>query len=553
MDDSFNEYFTGVYDGTILACHKMRLLSEILLKRRANPGRWHYDEAKANRPINFIEKFCRQAEGKLGEPIRLQLFQKAKIQAIFGFVDDDGLRQIWESLTIEGRKNGKTTEGAGIEGYMAVADNEGAPQVYNVATKYDQASLGFNALHRMVKQSPELRGVVKKRAYDLYIPANMGTVKALSSNTKSLDGLNIHFALIDELEAIQNRDIYDVTRQGMASRDQPLLYTISTNGFVRDSIFDSLYDYSKDWLEGKIKDDRFIPFIYELDDREEWKDEKNWIKANPGLGTIKSYEFLKASVEKAKQDPTYLPTVLTKDFNLVENSATAFLTWADIENHATFEIEGFSYAIAGFDLSETTDLTAAVILMMRPDDPNIYMRSMYWTTEAVMKQNTTTGTRAERDGVPYSQWEKQGLIRVCPGNRIDKAVVLDWLEEFQDETGINIYYVGYDPWHVEDAMKDRLDSRYGKRNNFEVRQGYKTQSPALKELRAELQANHIIHQMHPIDVWCMANAAVKVDENNNIMLTKKDNRGKNRIDGFAALLNAYVILKEHYDDYMALI
>ena len=213
---------------------------------------------------------------------------------------------------------------------MSVADGEGSPQIYNIATKYDQASLGFNALHKMVKQSPELNAVIKKRAYDLYIPSNMGVIKPLSSNTKSLDGLNIHFALLDELEAIQNRDIYDVTRQGMASRRQPLLYAISTNGFIRDSIFDSMYDYSKDWLEGKIKDDRFLPFIYELDEREEWREEKNWIKANPGLGTIKSLEFLRASVEKAKQDPTYLPTVLTKDFNLVENSSTAFLTWADI-------------------------------------------------------------------------------------------------------------------------------------------------------------------------------------------------------------------------------
>ncbi len=553
MTDAFTEYFTGVYDGTILACHKMRLVSERLLKERANPGRWHFNDKRANKPIAFIERYCRQAEGELGKPIRLEPFQKARIQAIYGFIDDVGLRRFWEAMIIEGRKNGKSCECAALELYGLIGDGEGAPQIYSVATKLDQAKLSFNYANNMRIQSPAISKAVKKRSGDMYAKRNFGTIAPLSKETKSQDGLNIHMAVIDELAAIENRDIYDLARQGMQSRRQPLLFSISTNGFVRDNIFDAQYSYAKDWLEGKIKDDRFLAFIYELDQREEWQDESKWAKANPGLGTIKSYEFLKASVSKAKQDPTYLPTVLTKDFNLVENSSTAFLTWADIENKATFEMEGFTYAIAGFDLSETTDLTAAVILMMRPDDPNIYMKSMYWTTEAVMKQNTTTGTRAERDGVPYSQWEKQGLIRVCPGNRIEKAVVLDWLEEFQEETGVNIYYVGYDPWHVEDAMKDRLDSRYGKRNNFEVRQGYKTQSPSLKELRAELQANHVIHQMNPIDVWCMANAAVKVDENNNIMLTKKDNRGKNRIDGFAALLNAYVILKEHYDDYIALI
>jgi phage terminase large subunit-like protein len=560
MPNPFLEYFTAVYDSGIVACHKMRQVANILLNEYDRPERWHFDHKMANKPVDWIERFCKQPSGRLGDPIRLEPFQKAILMAVFGFVDDNGIRRYQEVLEVIARKNGKTTLCSAIELYMLLQDGEGAPQIYNIATKYDQAMLGFNAARKMVVQSPTLSRNVIKRAYDLYAERNMGFVKALSSNTKSLDGLDIHLGVIDELHAIENRDVYDLAKQAMGTRRKPLLFVISTNGYIRDGIFDAQYSYAKDWLDGKVHDDRFVAFIFEMDKREEWKDPVCWIKANPGLGTIKSEEYLRGCVEKGKKDPAFLPTVLTKDFNLIENAATAFFTWEDIVNEQTFSFPGmgFSYAVAGFDLSETTDLTAAVVIMKRrlPDgtvDPNIYMSSMYWIPETVLLESLTSGSRRERDGVPYSQWVRQGLMRTCPGNRINKAVVLDWLDEFQQQTGIYVYYVGYDPWHVESYMEDRLASHYGRRNVFEVRQGYKTESPALKELKAEMQANHLVHNSNPVDLWCMRNTAVKVDVNNNIMLMKKENKGQYRIDGFAALLDAYVVLRDNLEDYEALL
>ena len=249
-----------------------------------NPGEFHFDENIANRHIEFIERFCKQPTGKLGVPLRLQLFQKARFQAIFGFVDDNSLRQYNETLIIEGRKNGKTTETAAVELDMLINDGEGAPQIYNVATMLDQAKLGFNAADKMRRQSPLLKKHIRKRAADLYCDLNMGFVKALASNANSLDGLDTHCGVIDELAAIKNRDIYDLVKQSMGARAQPLLFCITTNGFVREGIFDAQYKYAADILTGKANNVRFLPFIYELDSMEEWDKEECWIKANQGSG-----------------------------------------------------------------------------------------------------------------------------------------------------------------------------------------------------------------------------------------------------------------------------
>jgi phage terminase large subunit-like protein len=545
----FLEYWGGVRSGSVTACGKLKRLACRLLNDYDNPGRWYFDSRRAERASVWIERFCKQPAGNLGAPLRLEPFERAIVQTIFGFVDGKGLRRFQEVFILIARKNGKTTLCSAIELYLLVMDGEGSPLIYNIATKYDQARLGFDAAYKMVLQSPALKAHVRKRAYDLYCDRNMGTIKALASNSKSLDGLDVHGGIIDELAAMTNRDIYDLVKQGMGSRKQPLLFTITSNGFTRDNIFDDQYRYASEWLEGRIDDDRFLPVVYELDDREEWKDESAWVKANPGVGTIKKVDFLRGCVEKAKSDPSFFPTLICKDFNLFSNSATAYLTWEDIENPMTFDIEkmGFRYAIAGIDLSSTTDLSAVSLLMKRrladgSVDPHVYLASMYWIPESVIDEQQRTGAVKERDGVPYTQWIKRGFMRTCPGNKIDKKAVIGYLREFQEETGVYVYQAGYDKWGFESYLLEDMQSFLGKRNVIEVRQGAKTESVPLKALKADMQANLIVHNQHPIDMWCMRNAAVKVDENANIMLSKKDNRAQYRIDGFAAMLNAYVLL-----------
>ena len=274
----FEKYFTGILNGEITACEKMKRVSERLLNNFANPHKYHFDAEIAERHISFISQFCKLPTGKIGTPLKLELFQRARLQALFGFVDDSDLRQYNECLIIEGRKNGKTTETAAVEIDMLVNDGEGSPQIYNIATMLDQAKLGFNAAHKMIKQSPDLRKHIKKRASDLYFNYNLGFIKALASNSNSLDGLDVHCAVIDELAAIKNRDIYDLIKQAMGARMQPLLFCITTNGFIRNGIFDSQYEYASDIIDGKAENERFLPFIYELDDFSEWDKEECWQK-----------------------------------------------------------------------------------------------------------------------------------------------------------------------------------------------------------------------------------------------------------------------------------
>lgn len=545
------KYGTAVLDGKIVTSVRIKQVYEKLLNRLYQPGQYHFDEKIANRPIEFIETFCKQAQGKKGTPIKLELFQKAKFQAIFGFVDDNNVRQCNESITIEGRKNGKTTESSGIELYMGVADGEGSPECYNIATAKDQANKGFSETYKMVRQSSLLSKHIRKRQSDLYIPHNMGIIKPLASNTNSLDGLNSHFVVIDELAAIKNRDIYDLMKQSMSSRSQPLLFCITTNGFVRDNIFDSQYEYACGWLDGTIKNDHFLPFIYELDDPDEWEDENCWIKANPGLGTIKKVSFLRECVEKAKDDPSFKPTVLVKDFNLKENSAAAFFRYDDVLNTETFDYR-FKYGIGGMDAADSIDLNAAKAICMRPGDDKLYVKSMYWIPESVAEALTSNGIRRERDNAPYSLWIQKGLIRTYPGSKVDKIVFLDWFKELRDEEDIYPLYIGYDPWHIDDTLLRAFQDEFGANVMIPIRQGVLTLSTPMKDLKADFRAKKVIYNNNPVDMMCFLNTDSKADINGNIQPVKTDDPRK-RIDGFAALLDAYVVLQNKKDEYLSLI
>lgn len=547
------EYYNKIVSGEIVACKRIKQVYKKLVDDIHNPkDNWIFDIELAEKPIIFIETFCKQAQGKMGTALQLELFQKAKLQAIFGFVDKETrLRKYQEVLTIEGRKNGKTTELAAVNLFMEIGDGEGAAECYCVATKLDQAQKCFMEIHNMVKQSPLLSKHIRKRKSDLYFAPTMSFIKALASNSNGLDGLNAHMVTIDELAAIKNRDLYDLMKQSTSSREQPLLFCITTNGFVRESIFDAQYEYACRVLDGKINDERFLPFIYELDDKSEWDKEECWIKANPGLGTIKKVETLRSYVEKAKADPSFKPTVMVKDFNMKENSASAWLRWEELNNETKFNIKdmGFRYGIGCFDLAETTDLASAKVLCQRPNDDNIYVLSMYFVPETKL---SNVETNKEKDNVPYKLWEQQGLLRVCPGNKVNKYHMLEWFKEIRDEYDIYIPWIGYDPWHVDDSLLETYKNEFGKDAMIKVRQGIYTLSAPMKELKADLCAHKVIYNNNPIDKWCLTNIEVKTDINGNVQPIKGVDSRK-RIDGAVSLIIGYVVLKDKMSEYQNMI
>lgn len=554
-------YMDAVLKGELVACKKIIKLCKIL-RPRFETGEykcWHYDPARAKRPIEFAERFCCQPEGKPGQHIEMQPFQMFWQEVVFGWVDEQGFRQFNEAFNVRGRKNGKSTEQACMGLYMLTKDGEGAPQCYSAANSKPQSSLLYGSMLRMVSQSPALRrrlhkGTIPNRDEDgLIYRANGGYFTPLSSQTRNQDGLNVHFAAIDEVAAVTNRDIYDLLKQATSARDQPLIVEITTNGFERDNFFDSQYDYASRWLDGKVEDDHFLPVIYELDDRSEWSDEDMWVKANPGIDVIKKREALRGYVNKAKQDPSFLPTVMTKDFDLPENRASAWLSFEQAVNRETFDWRemGFRYCIIGYDASDTIDLTSAQALMMRPGDPKIYEMSMYWIPEMQLEKYRTSGLRKQRDNVPYDRWIDEGLVRTCPGNTIDHRVVFEWMQELRDEFDVYPFAMGYDPWHLQDdSWKDTARQFVGKNRAEQVRFGAQTLSIPMKEIKEVYAAKGIVDNDNPVNQWCRMNVGVMTDTNDNIKPVKA-NGPTGRIDGWAAEICAYVCLKRHWEDYMA--
>ena len=544
MND-FEKYFGGILDGKIVACDKMKRISNILIERYLAPDEFHFDADRAKHHTDFIERFCKQPSGDLGKPLKLELFQKARLQALFGFVDDNNLRQYNECLIIEGRKNGKTTETSAVALDLLMNDKEGSPQIYNLATMLDQAKLGFNAAHKMVKQSPQLSALIKKRVNDLYFSYNMGYIKALASNSNSLDGLDTHAAIIDELAAIKDRDIYDLIKQSMGARRQPLLFCITTNGYIRESIFDAQYEYASNILNGTVKNPRFLPFIYELDNVDEWTDENAWIKANPGLDTIKSRTYLREMVQKAKDDASFKPTVLVKDFNVAQSGSSTWLPFEWVVNESTYAMEeiSHSYAIGGCDLSSVYDLTCATLIVKKPGKEEVFVLQQYFIPQKKLDEELG----ADAKHIPYKLWAEQGWLTINEGAQVDYSNVTKWFIEMVEKYDIRPLWVCYDRalagyWQVE--MAD-----YG----FEMEktaQGAYTWTQPMKELGCALQEHKVNYNNNPILRWCLANTGVKSLNKDGIESIQPVKLQKDRrIDGMVSLLNAWVGYVKHYDEY----
>lgn len=542
----FEEYFGGILDGKIIACDKMKRISWILIERYQRPDEFHFDARIAQRHTDFIERFCKLPSGNIGKPLKLELFQKARLQALFGFVDDNDLRQYNECLIIEGRKNGKTTETAAVEIDLLVNDKEGAPQIYNVATMLDQAKLGFNAAYKMIKQSPLLSKHIRKRAADLYFSSNFGFIKALASNSNSMDGLDAHGAVIDELSAIKNRDIYDLIKQAMGARKQPLLFCITTNGFVRESIFDAQYEYATHILDGSIENPRFLPFIYELNHPDDWQKEECWIMANPGAGTIKKISYLREMVQKAKDDPSFKPTVLVKDFNIKQNPSVAWLKFEDLVNEtiAPDEYLNNSYAIGGCDLSATTDLTCSTLLIRKPEDMNVYILQHYFIPQSKIDEVEKT----QKKEAPYKLWADQGWLTICEGAQVNYSQVTEWFLKCVEERDIRPMWICYDRalsgYWVPEMEGYGFDME-------KTAQGPFTWSQPMKEMGAAFSEHRVVYQNNPILRWCLANTAVKALNKDGIETIQpvKIQQGR-RIDGMVSLLNAWVGYVKHYDEFM---
>ena len=539
------------------------------LEGRAEPE-FYYDPRRANHILEFAENYCRHSKGKLGgQLVELDLWEKALLAAAFGFVDEEGNRQYHQVILIVGKKNGKSLLASIVGLYLLVADGENGPEVYSVATKRDQAKIIWGEAKRMVKKSPSLLRRVKALVAQMDCPFNDGIFKPLSSDGDTLDGLNVHGALMDEIHQWKRgRILYDIIADGIIAREQPMIFVTSTAGTVREDIYDELYEDCERIINGLedpdgYHDPRTAVFIYELDSRAEWTDPDCWRKANPGLGTIKPLKALREKVEKAKANPALVKNLVCKEFNIRETSVEAWLTFEELDNRDTYKLNPKEkrfvwihdgeerelpyprYGIGGADLSSTTDLTAAKLLFMVPGCEKIFSMSMYWLAEDLLDK------RVHEDKIPYDKWVERGLCRLCPGNSVHHKVVKAWFVELQEDFDIYIPWIGYDSWSAKYWVEEMAEY-FGKDAMLPVIQGKKTLSDPMKRLGNDLGTKRIIYNNNPVDKWCLANTAKDEDINGNIQ-PHKTSRPTRRIDGAAALLDAYTVFLWKEDEYKNMI
>lgn len=498
-----------------------------------------FNEKKSLRPIHFIERYCRQSKGKWGgEPLKLELFQKAFIQALFGFVDKDTrLRKYKKGIFFVARKNGKSTMDSGIANYMLTKDNENGAEVYSVATKRDQAKVVWEESKKMIKKSPSLAKRIRCLVGGIYYDANDSYFRALASDSNSLDGLNAHCVIADEVHAWRDKNLLDVMYDSMSAREQPLLLETSTMGTIRENVFDNEYEYSSSVIEGKINDETLLAVIYELDNPKEIDNEEAWFKPNPALGTIKSIKDLRDKVNRAKNNPAELVNLLCKDFNVRQNDTQSWLTFEELNNDKKYTEFKDCYCIGGCDLSSTTDLTCATLLGYQNGE--IKVKQMYFIPSNNLE------FKIKDDKIPYDKWLQAGWLRLSEGAKVDYHDVTKWFIEQVNEFDLRPLWVGYDSWNAQYWCDDMKENGF---DMVEVRQGAKTMSAPMKQMKADLIDKKINYNNNPILKWCLSNVSIKQDENENIRPVKEKSR--QRIDGAVSLIDAYCIFVEKQQEYM---
>ncbi len=547
------EYLKAIDKGKEVVSQKVYATYEREVKwmtDKSNDLPFYFDIDTGLRPIQFIETFCKNSKGKTArQPLKLELFQKAKIQLVFGWLEKDtNKRRIRKVIDLRGRKCGKSTETAAVEWYVMVADGESGAEIYCTANKLDQAKLIFDEAVNMRSQSEALKSITKKRQSDIYFPATFSYIKALAADSKTMDGLNAHFFSLDEFHEARNRKIYDVMLQSQSAREQPLAWLISTNGFVRELFFDDMYQYASNvalWTPG-FEDYRLLPLIYELDKRDEWTDPKCWAKSNPGLGKIKSIKTLAENVETAKRDPKFLPTVLTKDFNIPENTSETWLTYEEAVNETVVDMDFLrnSYAVGGCDLSATTDLTCATLVIRKPNDPNFYVLQQYFLPQKRVDENEGLGTKE----APYKTWADNGWLTVSEGATVDFRQVTQWFKDMVKQYNIRPLWIGYDAALSGYWTEEMTESGF---EMEKVRQGPYTWTYPMKQLGGLFADHKVIYNNNPMLRWCLLNTSKKSGNKDGIeSIQPVKSSSTKRIDGMVSLLNAMVSYYNHEEEYI---
>lgn len=542
------DYFEEIKAGRIIVSKKIYKQVQRLVFLLDNPeenyivkydGSKEYFEFKeeyADRPISFIETFCRHVKGNsfAGKPIKLELWQKAIISSLYGFVSKEtGYRKHRKLHIYVGRKNGKTLLAACIIIYELLMGGEKGAECYTGATKRDQAKIAWDMAKLVIKQSPVLSQRFRITVTGIYLrPWSDSWFQPISKESKKLDGLNAHISHIDELHAITDNNIIDVMWDSMKSRNQPIQIITTTMGTERQSTFDDIYENDSNVVNGLYKDERLLVFCYELDDASEWKNIDMAEKANPNLGVSITISDLYEEIERAKNDNSKLVNLLCKSFNVRQTNRHSWLSFEDFDNQEKYDLTQFnnSIVVGGFDLSRTGDLTAFTTLLFDKKNKKIIAETMYWCTRKYAERMTK---------VPLRLWINQGYIRESGDELIDYRDIVDYVKENYEKRGWQYMYINYDAYSAGYLVNDLEALGYSKKYVLiATPQGSKTLSIPMQEVEANVKQKLLVYQNNPVTKWCWSNCELEQDRNGNYMLKK--GAYERKIDGVATILNAYV-------------
>lgn len=501
--------------------------------------KWYFDAKKANKAIKFIENFCHHSEGR-SDLLKLELWQKAIVSAIFGIVDAGGFRQFREVFIMVARKNGKTLFAAAIIAYMTYLDGEYGAKVYCLAPKLEQADLVYDAFYQIVQSDDELDEMAKKRRSDIYIEQTNTSIRRLAFNSKKSDGFNPHLAVCDEIEAWpgeQGLKQYEVMKSALGARKQPLILSISTAGYINDGIFDELVKRATAFLKGNSDEMRLLPFLYMIDDVEKWEDIEEIKKANPNLGVSVSVEFYIEEIKIARLSLSKKAEFLCKYCNIKQNSSVAWLDFGDVEQAcgAALTLDDFRgcYCVAGIDLSRTTDLTAASIVIER--DGKFYIFTQFFMPRDRLEQAT------EEENVPYGIFEKQGVLTVSGDHFVNYRDVYNWFVMLLKVYKIKPLYVGYDRYSAQYLIQDLQNSGF---HTDDVFQGTNL-SPLLDEFEGKLKDGSVRIGNNNLLKSHLLNVAVQINSGDG---RKKPVKIEQRmhIDGFVSVIDAFTVRSKYY-------
>jgi len=540
------KYYHEMTSGKVLVGIKVKKQYEKLIYLLDNPKKnviiqfdgkkenYIYDDEKVEVVIDFIEQFCKHVKGPLaGKFIKLELWQKALIASLYGFVEKDtGFRRYKRMHLFIGRKNGKTILAACIIIYELLMGGELGAECYTGATKRDQAKIAWDMAKLIIRTNPILERRFRITVNGLYIkPYSDSFFKPISKESKKLDGLNAHITHIDELHAITDNNIIDVMWDSTKSRNQPIEIITTTMGTERNSTFDDIYEYDSKVIDNIYNDDRLLVFCYELDSEKEWSNIKNAFKANPNLGISQSINGLYEEIEKAKSDKTKLVNLLCKSFNIRQTNAHAWLTFDELNNENIFDISKFKdpVVIGGFDLSRTGDMTAFTTLLFDKETHKIIADTMYWVTQKYVDS-------AKK--VPFTRWIADGYVRISGDELINYHDITEYVME-KVELGYIYQFINYDRWSAGYLVNELESLGFAKKYCLiATAQGAQTLSVPMQELEADMKMKKIIYQNNPVTKWCLSNVELEEDRNGNYMPIKGSRQQK--IDGVATILNCYV-------------